>query len=76
MTRIDHLHSETEFMTVTSNCEMLSKQCLLSTQKPDHPCHVDLTGLQPARVMKEALKFLDEIADMIPADSLDKQSCC
>ena len=76
MTGIDHLHSETKFMTVKPHCEMLSKQYLLSTQKTNHPCYVDLTGQRPARVMKETLKtkFGDEIKRMIPADGLDDQS--
>ena len=37
MTNIDHLHSETKIMPVKAHCEMISKQCLMSTQKPEHP---------------------------------------
>ena len=76
MTGIDHLHSEAKFMTVKAHCEMLSKQYLLATQKPDHPCHVDLASPPPARVMKKTLKskFGSEVKELIPPDGLDDTS--
>jgi hypothetical protein len=52
MTDIDHLHTECKVMKVREHCEMISKQFLLSTQKPGHPNRVNLTDPpppQPAR---------------------------
>ena len=59
----DHLHAETKVMKVRSHCEMLSKQFLLATQKPQHPNKVDLQTPPPPRLMKKTLKssFGDEI---------------
>ena len=63
MSNIDHLHDETKVMKVRDHCEMISKQFLLATQKPDHPNHTDLSRPPPLRHMKQSLssKFGNEI---------------
>ncbi|MCP3666232.1 MAG: hypothetical protein GY696_27660 [Gammaproteobacteria bacterium] len=52
MADIDHIHNETKMMKVRPHCEMLSKQFLLATQKPNHPNKVDLSAPPPRRQMK------------------------
>ncbi len=55
MSDIDHLHTETKIMKVKPHCEMLSKQFLLATQKPQHPNKTDLSKPPPPRQMKQTL---------------------
>ena len=55
MSDIDHLHNETKVMKVQPHCEMLSKQFLLATQRPNHPNKVNLDNPPPARHMKDTL---------------------
>ncbi len=70
MTDIDHLHNETKIMKVRPHCEMLSKQFLLATQKPNHPNRVNLSDPPPPRQMKETLssRFGEEIRHMSRPD--------
>ena len=56
MTDIQHLHNETKIMPVKEHCEMLSKQFLLSTQRPNHPNRVNLDDPPPPRQMKKTLQ--------------------
>ena len=58
MTDIDHLHQETKIMPVKEHCQMLSKQFLLSTQRPNHPNRTNLNPPPPKRQMKETLVSL------------------
>ena len=72
MTNIDHLHAETKCMPVKNHCEMLSKQYLLSTQKPDHPSHTILNKPLP-RLMKHTLDsryntYISSLTNNIPLD--------
>ena len=73
MSDIDHLHNETKIMKVRPHCEMLSKQFLLATQRPNHPNKVDLSNPPPPRQMKETLmsKFGKEIKDISTPDLPD-----
>ena len=68
MTNPDHLHQETKVMKVKEHCVMLSKQFLLSTQRPNHPNRVDWDRPPPprGRQMNETLvsKFGHEIQQM------------
>ena len=59
----DHLHTETKVIQVRPHCEMLSKQFLLATQKPDHSNRIDLNAPATGRQMNETLqsKFGAEI---------------
>ena len=63
----DHIHSETKIMPVKDHCQMISKQFLLSTTKPDHPNHRNLDETIP-RLMKPTLRsaFKDDIKQHIP----------
>ena len=76
MTGINHLHTESEIMTVKPHCEMLSKQFLLATQRPNHPCPVNLNNPPPPRIMKKTLKtrFGTEIQDILPRDALTQET--
>jgi hypothetical protein len=73
MTDSDHLHNECKIMPVKEHCEMLSKQFLLATQKPDHPNRVQLNGYPPPRQMKETLvsKYGAEISKISTPDMND-----
>ena len=66
MSNIDHLHSETKIMPVKPHCEMLGKQFLLATQKPEHPNKTDLSAPPPPRQMKRTLRsrFGNEIKSL------------
>ena len=70
MSDIDHLHNETKIMKVRPHCEMLSKQFLLATQKPNHPNRVDISAPPPSRQMKRTLssRFGAEIRQMSRPD--------
>ena len=53
-------------MQVKPHCEMISKQFLLATQKPDHPNRTNLYSRPPPRLMKKTLKskFGEEIRNI------------
>ena len=78
MANIDHLHDETKVMKVKDHCEMITKQFLLSTQKPGHPNHTDLYRPPPPRQMKQTItsKFaavLKPIARNLTLDNYKKK---
>ena len=60
---LDHLHAECKIMPVKEHSELLSKQFLLATQKPDHPNQCDLDHV-PERIMKETLvtRFKEDVS--------------
>ena len=70
MTDVEHLHNEAKIMPLKDHCEMLSKQFLLSTQKPNHPNRTQLDGPPPDRQMKKTLvsKFGAEISSISTPD--------
>ncbi len=76
MTGIDHLHTESKIMYVKPHCEMISKQYLLSTQKPGHPCQINLNSRPPSRIMKKTLKtrFGNEIKRILPRRRLTDET--
>ena len=65
-TDIDHLHSEARMMPVKAHNEMLSKQFLLQTMRPNHPNQKDLKSVPP-RTMKETLvsKYAADVTPFI-----------
>ena len=75
MADIDHLHNETKVMKVKPHCEMLSKQFLLSTQRPNHPNRVDWDKPPPppGRLMKRTLvsEYGEEIRGISTPDLPD-----
>ncbi len=75
MSNIDHLHSETKIMPVKPHCEMLGKQFLLATQKPEHPNKTDLSAPPPPRQMKRTLRsrFGNEIKSLSNPNLTDDQ---
>ena len=75
MSNIDHLHSETKSMPVKDHCNMLSKQFLLATQKPNHPNHCALDENVP-RLMKNSLttKFGPYIQTMTNNQPIETQT--
>ena len=70
MADIDHIHNKTKMMKVCPHCEMLSKQFLLATQKPNHPNRVDFSAPPPSRQMKKTLtsRFGAEIRQLSRPD--------
>ena len=70
MTDVELLHNEAKIMPLKDHCEMLSKQFLLSTQKPNHPNRIQLDGPPPDRQMKKTLvsKFGAEISSISTPD--------
>ena len=48
MSSIDHLHNETEMLTVKQHSDLLSAQYLVQCLDPDHVCH---TGLAKSRLL-------------------------
>ena len=74
MTDIDHLHAETKIMPVKDHCQMLSKQFLLSTQRPNHPNRTNLAPPPPRRKMKKTLitEFGPQINSISTPDLSDK----
>ena len=75
MTSTDHLHSESKIMPVKDHNEMLSRQFLLSTQKPNHPNRLDLNH-RPDRIMKPTLTtmYAESIKHLVPDGGLDEES--
>ena len=70
MSQVSHLHNETKMMPVREHCDMLSKQFLLATRKPDHPNHQSTQLTPPPRLMKENLqsRFLNDISPLTDED--------
>ncbi len=70
MSDVDNLHNEDKMMKVRPHCEILSKQFLLATQKPNHPNRVDISAPPPSRQMKRTLssRFGDESRQMSRPD--------
>ena len=75
-TSIDHLHTESKLLPVKEHCEMLSKQFLLATQKPDHPNQRSLNLLTPPRIMKHTLdtKHSNSIKSILPNGIADEDT--
>ena len=73
-TPIEHLHNETKIMPVKEHNEMLSKQFLLSTQKPSHPNNKEISIQKPPRIMSDTLqtKYGREIKEMLPENGIDE----
>lgn len=71
MTDIDHLHTEARVMPVKAHNEMLSKQFLLQTMRPNHPNQKDLNYVPP-RTMKETLvsKYAADVTPFIINDTI------
>ena len=55
MSSIDHLHNETEMLTVKQHSDLLSAQYLVQCLDPDHVCHNITTMDVPPRQMKHTL---------------------
>ena len=55
MSSIDHLHNETEMLTVKQHSDLLSAQYLVQCLDPDHVCHNITTMDAPPRQMKHTL---------------------
>ena len=55
MSSIDHLHNETEMLTVKQHSDLLSAQYLVQCLDPDHVCHNITTMDVPLRQMKHTL---------------------
>ena len=62
-------------MPVKKHCEMISKQFLLATQKPEHPNKTDLSAPPPPRQMKRTLRscFGDQIKRISNPNLSDEQ---
>ena len=75
MTPINHLHTEGKYIPVQKHSEMLAKQFLLATAKPDHPNHGILDEPLPERTMKHTLttKFGQQIKSLLPEEPLQAQ---
>ena len=54
MSSIDHLHNETEMLTVKQHSDLLSAQYLVQCLDPDHVCHNITTMDDPPRQPDEA----------------------
>jgi len=72
MTDVDHLHSEARVMPVRAHNEMLSKQFLLQTCRPNHPNKKDLNHVPP-RTMKETLvtKYAADVSPFTINNTID-----
>ena len=55
MSSIDHLHNETEMLTMKQHSDLLSAQYLVQCLDPDHVCHNITTMDDPPRQMKHTL---------------------
>ena len=55
MSSIDHLHNETEMLTVKHHLDLLSAQYLVQCLDPDHVCHNSTKMDDPPRQMKHTL---------------------
>ena len=55
MSSIDHLHNETEMLTVKQHSDLLSAQYVVQCLDPDHVCHNITTMDDPPRQMKHTL---------------------
>ena len=55
MSSIDHLHNETEMLTVKQHSDLLSAQYLVQCLDPDHVCHNITTMDVPPSQMKHTL---------------------
>ena len=55
MSSIDHLHNETEMLTVKQHSDLLYAQYLVQCLDPDHVCHNITTMDIPPRQMKHTL---------------------
>ena len=55
MSSIDHLHNETEMLTVKQHSDLLSAQYLVQCLDPDHICHIVTTMDDPPCQMKHTL---------------------
>ena len=55
MSSIDHLHNDTEMLTVKQHSDLLSAQYLVQCLDPDHVCHNITTMDVPPRQMKHTL---------------------
>ena len=56
MSSIDHLHNETEMLTVKQHSDLLPAQYLVQCLDPDHLCHNITTMDDPPRQMKHTLQ--------------------
>ena len=65
ITDIDHLHAETKVMPVKDHCQMLSKQFLLATQRPNHPNRCNLVPARPRNFRKMRNTLVSEFGAQV-----------
>jgi len=72
MTSVDHLHAEAKIMPVKNHCNMITKQFLLATQKPEHPNQSNILAPRPLRAMKNIIKesYSTNIQHLVQKDGI------
>ena len=67
---VDHLHSECKVLPVKDHLDLLCKQFLVSSLRPNHPAHESVRRLHGDRRKKETLrsKFFDDVHQFLRND--------